>query len=645
MVTIPKKPLVSNSSGIPHNYRLAFKIFLLFFLVFCVGQPAFAQQTPAKIDSSGIRHPALAQQTPVKKDSSEVYRNIETFSKKNKFTTFLHGLVFKPVASISIRKGPPKLFHMRYADFEGKVIRKINIVTLDPFGYSVSDTSAVPHNVLLKTGNWLHIKTMLFTINNILLIRKNESFDSLLVKESERLVRSQGYVSDVRFDVVPGEKATDSVDIQIRVLDKWTFIPEGAFSSTRVGLGFTENDFVGLGHEFQGGYTWNHSNGKTAEATNYAIPNIRNSFISAALHYNIDEYNNFLTSLTVERPFYSPLARWAAGLNVAQQFQRDSFPDPVSGHVLQKLNFNTQDYWAGSASRIFKGNSEDDRTTKAIVAARYLRIRYLEKPDEMHDPLHIYSDQDFYLAGVGVSTLRYLQDNYIFNFGVIEDVPVGRVYGITGGYQIRDATGRLYLGARVSFGDYHKWGYISSTYEYGTFFHGTALEQGVFAARANYFSNMFKIGNWRVRQFVKPQVTWGMNRFSYDSLTINNENGIRGFNGSLGGTRKIVLTLQTQSYAPWNVVGFRFGPYLICSLGMLGNATSGFNNRPVYSQLGIGTLIKNNYLVLSNFQISVAYYPSIPGRGYSIVKFNSFITTDFGFGDFIFGKPEIAPFQ
>jgi hypothetical protein len=224
-------------------------------------------------------------------------------------------------------------------------------------------------------------------------------------------------------------------------------------------------------------------------------------------------------------------------------------------------------------------------------------------------------------------------------------VPVGRVYGITGGYQIRDNVGRLYLCTRISFGDYHEWGYISSTFEYGTFFHGTSLQQGVFAAGANYFSNMFKIGNWRIRQFIKPQITWGMNRFSYDSLTINNENGIRGFNGSLWGTRKIVLTLQTQSYAPWNVLGFRFGPYLNCSLGMLGNATSGFKNSQVYSQLGIGSLIKNDYLVLSNFQLSIAYYPSIPGNGYNIIKLNSFVTTDFGFGDLLFGKPEIVAFK
>jgi hypothetical protein len=452
-------------------------------------------------------------------------------------------------------------------------------------------------------------------------------------------------VGDVLFEVVPVARTTDSIDIHIRVLDKWSFIPDAEVSAARLSFGFTENNFAGFGHGFKNGYTWNRSNGKNAFATNYSIPNIRNSYVSTTLYYNIDEYDNFGTGVTIERPFFSPLARWAGGMILAEQFRKDSFPDPVFGQVMRNLKFNTQDYWAGTSNRIFKGENEDERTTNAIFAGRYLRIRYLEKPDEMHDLLHKYSNEDFYLAGTGISTRKYVADNYIFNFGFIEDVPVGKVLGITGGYQRRSTTGRLYLGARASFGTYYGWGYLSPTIEYGTFFHGPNLEQGVFTLGANYFSNLYEIGKWRVRQFIKPQVTLGLNRFSYDSLTINNENGIRGFSGSSQGTKKIVLTLQTQSYAPWNAGGFRFGPYMICSLGMLGNDTSGFKNSPVYTQLGIGALIKNDYLVLSNFQVSVAYYPSIPGKGYSVVKGNAFVTTDFGFRDFIFGKPEIVAFQ
>ncbi|MDQ7799160.1 MAG: hypothetical protein RDU76_09520 [Candidatus Edwardsbacteria bacterium] len=593
----------------------------------------------------GLDLQALAQPTSFKADTATVYGDIETFSKKSKFTRFVYGLVFKPVASSPAKKKLPLLLHVPYADYEGKIIRDINIVTLDPFGFSAKDTAALPQNILFRSGNALHVKTQGMTISNILLIRRNEPLDSLLAKESERLILSQSYVREVVFSFTPAGETADSVDVNIRVLDKWSIYLNGSLTSSHAAAGFTEKDFIGFGHELQNRYTWNRSTKKNALTANYYIPNVRNSHISTVLHYNSDENGNSGRSVAVERPFYSPFARWAAGLNLSQQFQKDALADALPEHQRQDIKYNIQDYWAGNANRIFKGKTENDRTTNAIVAGRYLRIRYLEKPYEMPDSFHHYANQDLYLAGLGISMRKYFRDNYIYNYGGVEYVPVGAVYGLTGGYQTIDAAGRLYLGWRTSFGNYHGWGYLSSTLEYGTFIRGRSLEQGVFAGGVNYFSNLLETGSWRIRQFVKPQVTWGAHRFSSDSLTINDENGIRGFSGSSRGTQKIVLTLQTQSYAPWNLVGFRFGPYLTGSLGMLGNAASGFKYSRVSSQLGIGALIKNEYLVLNNFQFSIAYYPSIPGSGYNIFKFNAFRTTDFGFSDFIFGKPETVPFQ
>jgi hypothetical protein len=101
----------------------------------------------------------------------------------------------------------------------------------------------------------------------------------------------------------------------------------------------------------------------------------------------------------------------------------------------------------------------------------------------------------------------------------------------------------------------------------------------------------------------------------------------------------MVLTLQTQSYSPWNLIGFHFGPFLECSLGMLGDSKSGFKNRKLYSQIGFGVLIKNENLVFTTFQISISFFPVIPGRGYDIFKMNSLSTSDFGFRDFEIGKP------
>jgi hypothetical protein len=277
---------------------------------------------------------------------------------------------------------------------------------------------------------------------------------------------------------------------------------------------------------------------------------------------------------------------------------------------------------------------------------RLLRIRYLEKQVEMIGPQYMFFNEDFYQASIGVSTRKYVLDKFIFKYGITEDVPIGKVFSLTGGYQKKNNVDRLYLGARISSGNYYSWGYLSTNLEYGTFFRASHTEQGSFNAGVNYFTGLFEIGKWKFRQFVKPQVTIGINRFPSDSLTINDGYGLDGFNStSLVGTSRLLFTLQTQSYAPWNFIGFRFGPYLVCSLGMLGNALAGFKNSKVYSQIGLGVLIKNENLVLNAFQLSITFYPIIPGYGQNVFKTNSLKSSDFGFRDFEIGKPGIVVYQ
>ena len=602
-------------------------IFALFFISFSISDFAFAQQDSVKIDSTHL------------------YENIESFSKRSKFTKFMYRLVFKPVTpglkkKAVKKKGYKELLQKPYSTFEGKIIRNITVITLDPFGYSATDTTVVSQNFLNRAGNGLHIKTHSITIRNLLLIHKNKPFSSLLAKESERLIRNQKYVHEVSFYVVAAGKKSDSVDIFIRELDKWSIIPAGSVSTSKIRIDLTDKNFLGSGHEFQNSFARNFTKGINFFNTNYTIPNIRNTYISTNLHLVSDGYKNFNRSFSVDRPFYSPVTKWAAGAFVSSQFKKDTLEVINSADIPIDLKFNTQDYWAGKAQQIFKGSTEDEFITNLILAVRYQRIRYSEKPSELIDPLHIYSDEDFYSASLGISTQKYVQDKYIFKYGVTEDVPVGKVYGLTGGYQVKNNAGRLYLGLRFSSGNYNTWGYLSSDFEYGTFFKASVAEQGVFNAGVNYFTELFEIGRWKFRQFVKPQMTIGINRFSYDSLTLNDGYGLDGFRSpSLSGTNRLLLTLQTQSYAPWKIIGFRFGPFLVCSLGMLGDEVTGFIKNKVYSQIGLGVLIKNENLVFNRFQISISFYPSIPGIGQNIFKMNAYRTGDFGFRNFEIGKP------
>ena len=594
---------------------------------------------------------AFAQQKPVKKDSTHIYSDIESYSKRSKFTRFVYSLIFKPVTPGPTKKKTKKrlyqgLAQKPYSTFEGKIIRHINIETLDPFGYSIGDTIVAKQTWLNKTGNKIHIKSQRITIRNLLLIHQNQPFDSLLVKESERLVRTMKYIRDVSFFVKATAKNSDSVDVYIRELDIWSLTPRGGTSTASTTISLTDINFLGLGHEFQNDYTRFYGPGSNSFHTNYSIPNIKNSYVRGTFHYGNEQNKYISKSLAFDRPFFSPFARWAAGINLVQQYRNDSALTTSSHSELLRFKYNSQDYWAGNSMQIFKGNSEYKRTTNFISTVRFFRVRYLEKPTEMFDTEHLFTDENFYLASIGISTRKYIRDKYIFKFGITEDVPVGKVFNLTGGYQAKSNTERIYLGARVSTGKYYTWGYLSSNFEFGTFIHSSKVEEGVFTAGVNYFTGLIEIGHWKFRQFVKPQLTVGINRFRSDSLTLNEGYGLNGFHSTaLQGTSRMLLTIQSQAYAPWNFFGFRFGPYLNCAFGMLGDDANGYKRSKLYSQIGIGVLIKNESLVLNTFQISISFYPQIPGVGQNVFRINSLATGDFGLRDFEIGKPGPVVFR
>ena len=157
---------------------------------------------------------AFAQKTPAKIDSTKVYKSIESFSLQSKFTRFAYQFFFKPVTPNTSKKSSRKkayktLKQKPYSAFEGKIIRHINIETLDPFKFSIADTVVRPPGFISVYGNKFHIITQRITIRNLLLIRQNQVFDSLLVKESERLVRQRRFVTEVSFFVDLTAKNSD----------------------------------------------------------------------------------------------------------------------------------------------------------------------------------------------------------------------------------------------------------------------------------------------------------------------------------------------------------------------------------------------------------------------------------------------------
>ena len=605
----------------------------------------------------------FSQEKPLKQDSTKMYENIEKYSKKRKFTKMFYKLIFEPVKikkNIVLKKAKQE----SRKKVAGKIIRNINIETLDPFGFSISDTTKKARNWVEKSGNNLHISTRQLAIKNLLLFRRNKPFDPLLVNESERLIRLQKYVRDVKITVEPISKTPDSVDVYIRVLDTWSSIPKGSVNSSKVSIGLRERNFLGTGHEFYNRFSKRFDDGKNAYSMKYEIPNIKNTFIKTTAIYHTELNDHYGKSLNVERNFYSPFTRWAGGVYIDEQFRIDSLQNAQLQYENQNLKYRSQDLWAGISFPLFKEKNTKYSYNNLVFSNRILNVQFEESPTFDYDSINFYSGETFYLSGLGISSRQFVEDEYLYNYGIVENVPVGKIYGITGGYQLKNNKGRMYLGARASFGNYHSWGYLSTNFEYGTFFNASKTEQSAFSFQANYFTNLVELGKkWKMRQFIKPQIIIGNNRLKSagDYLALNenvpfqgtygagfqgdNGAGISGFNSALFGTKKFVLSFQTQLYSPWNIIGFRLNPYFNYTAAMLGNENNGFTKSRLFSSIGIGVLINNDYLVFNSFQFSISFYPNIPGHGNNIFKTNSFGTTDFGLQDFDFGKPRTVIYK
>jgi len=610
------------------------KILYCFALVlFCLS--GFSQEPQSQISKDTIN--------PKQIDNLEKLE--QKVKEKGGFTKFIHRLAFRPIRKKTSNSANQN--QISYEKYEGKIIRNINITTLDPFGFSESDSLKQPKRWSEKAGNNLHIKTKNRTIKNLLLFKKHQALDSIKAKESERLIRSQRYIRRVRLEPTLVAENSDSVDINIRVLDSWSLIPQGSISTSKMNLELSERNFLGLGHTFRNDFQQRFDDSRSAYGGRYIIPNIRNTYINSAFVYDIDVDQNSIKSAEIGRTFFSPLTKWAGRIYLDERFWRDSLPDNIGEFAMQNFKSRTQEYWIGRAFNLSNSNTESDRTLNLVSTLGYYNVAFSEKPNNLYDSIGYFSNSQTYLASIGLTSRKYIQDKYLFEYDRTEDVAIGKVYSITGGFQDKNNKRRIYLGMKYSFGNYYNFGYFGSDFEAGTFFNKGDTEQGVIRVRAVYFTKLHQIGNWYFRQFIKPEIAFGFDRepIIKDQFHLAGTNGIEGFNNRLLGTQKALLYLQTQSYAPGIWYGFRFSPFLNFTLGMIGGKNNSLFENRLYSKIGLGVLISNDFLVFNQFQISVAYYPTIPFEGENIFKFNSFNNDDFNLQNFRIEQPELIKLE
>jgi len=590
---------------------------------------------------------SLQNQTEQKNTFEE---SLEHYKNKNKFNRFIHKLFVRSPGTKKAEKTTDRFGESTnyFKNLEGKPIRNIYIDTYDPFGYSLTDSTEKPEKFIEKAGNALHVKTKNFVIKNYLLQKKGDKLDSLKISESERLIRSQRFSRRVQILVEPAGE--DSVDLFVHTLDSWTILPNLTYSGSKAGLRLRDRNFMGWGHDFDNRYRQNFETGNYIFQTRYSIPNIQKSFIGFNIGYYSNEENEYTKGVSLQRRFYSPLTRWAGGIYVGQRAYQDSIPND-DGILAQNFKYNLQDYWGGVSFRLFKKeNTTAERLNNLIISARYFNVGYVQSPIPEIDPVNFYADEDFYLMSVGISRRGFVQDRFIMNYDIVEDIPIGMSYGITAGVQTKNKRNRLYLAGGYKMGNYYRLGYFGFEAQYGGFLVGRKTEQSVFSLSTNYYTRLMTWGRWKFRNFVSTQLIIGNNRINSrgDRLTLNENDpsGIDGFySRDVIGTNKWLSHIQIQSYSPYEFLGFRFSPFLNSSLGLISNEGEKLFKGKLYAKIGAGIMFTNDYLIFSNFQLSFAWYNSIPGSGNNIFQTNTFDNNDYELMDFEFGKPELIRYN
>ncbi len=202
--------------------------------------------------------------------------------------------------------------------------------------------------------------------------------------------------------------------------------------------------------------------------------------------------------------FHAPIPR---GFCTRSHYD-DTLPTP-------RVSFNDQDFWAGHAFQIFKGKSEDQRTTNFVsTAISFLRVRCLEKPAEIFANVQPLSRMKILLC----IHWRFILGNLSMII-FVSDLASQRMYQSESLQYHRRLSAeskwnRQYISVpALQMEIIFRWGYLVQTSaKFGTFIKGSQHEQGILTAEINYFNRLKEIGKWKFRQFIKPEVTIGLNR-------------------------------------------------------------------------------------------------------------------------------------
>ena len=533
---------------------------------------------------------------------------------------------------------------------QNKPIGNFHFKQLEVFGPTIDDTTRSARLIFEKIGNKLHTTTREKTIDRNLFLKVGDRLDPEEIQDAERILRELPFIKDVRILPVDHLSRGDSVILEVITQDAFAYAFDFSFSGMDGGsLGVDYNNFLGLGHQVRNEISYDRDNPekKLGFGIKYRIPNLRRSFIGAEANF-FQNYNEGLINIAVGRGFISPLIKYAGALDIGRAYSRQRYLVSGTDSEIDTLfsSHSYQDVWFGRAFRVKIGNKEPNNRTRLTISGRYNRKHFIDRPEVQEYNFQGFQHSRLWMGSLSLSTRHYFRDRLIHSYGQTEDIPYGQRFTIAAGHEKNEFGDRIFASANASVARFVPYvGYLYAELVLESFYRHGKSEQGIINPSINYFSNLKKIGRFHTRSFLSLDFMRGINRFNNESLSINNDYGIRGFRSDMGfGNQRLNLSYELVAFSIASPVGFRIAPYFFYDASVLAQHNNSIFKGSYYHGVGLGCRIRNDNLTFNTLEIRLGVYPNGP-EDVSLLGFKFSELERIRFKDFDITEPGVTPFQ
>jgi hypothetical protein len=565
--------------------------------------------------------PKIKQDTLSEKQDTSQKKSLDEYLKTRKG---FFGKMFKGLTrdTTDVQKANDlKRNDVPYKLFEGAVIRNIIIKDL-PFGIPLTDTSQKVVTIFTRLANTLHHTTRATVIKNNLFFREHELLAPYLMADNETYLRQLPYIQDALVEVVPShELRLDSVDVYVVVKDLFSLgVSVASLGLKNTDVAIKEDNITGSGNGFVVHGLYDISRRRNfGGGIEYVLRNIGGSFLNLNTGYQsyypnivgLKEENRYYLRLT--KPLINRYSHWTFELDGSYHSTRNMYSSDSIYSSDIRYKFYNIDAWAGYNinSTGFTTITEDKKLRKLVglrVIDQQFRVlpgKYITQYDWR------YANLTAAIASFSFYRQNFYKSQYIYAFGINEDIPEGLNLTVTAGYTKKQNLSRPFIGFNYERSNFNsRINYFSYAFRAEGYLNHKDIEDINLFGTIDYFDHLKAMGaKWKQRTFIDIGIAKQINTVLNEPLYIDSKYGLPEFsNGPFGGSLRTSVKAESVFYSPWAFQSFRFAPFIFSNAGLFTPYNFPINTSSIYTIVGGGLRTRNESLVFGTLELKGYYF-------------------------------------